>query len=70
MMTSGRAAFASSGVISGSGFASAKTIGFGAMPLSTSPLTMPPEDSPMRASAPFSASCSVRSAVSTANCAL
>ncbi len=70
MITSGRAACASSGVISGSGLASANTIGSRAIPFSMSPLTIPPAESPMNTSAPVSASASVRSNVSTANCAL
>ena len=70
MMTSGRAAFASSGMISGLGLARANTIGSRAMPLSMSPLTIPPADSPMNTSAPVRASVSVRSKVSTANWAL
>ena len=56
MMTSGRAAFASSGVISGSGFASAKTIGSRAMGFNISPVTVPCVESPTKTSAPTSAS--------------
>ena len=43
-MASGRACFASSGMISGVGLASAKMIGFFAMAATISPVTMPPTD--------------------------
>lgn len=66
MITSGRAALASGGVISGSGFAIANTIGFGAIFLSSSAGSAFAADSPMNTSAPSSASASVRLSVATA----
>ena len=66
MMTSGRAAFASSGGISGTGFAIAKMIGSFAIVLTMSPLMSFAAETPMKASAPSSASASVRFFVSRA----
>ena len=53
MMTSGRAAFASSGVISGTGFAIAKMSGSFAIVLIMSPSTSFAAETPMKASAPY-----------------
>ncbi len=66
MITSGRAAFATSGRISGTGFAIAKTIGSFVIFISISPVTSPALETPMKASAPSSASTSVRFSVSRA----
>src|SRR5438132_7692855 len=63
MIASLRAWRASSGVISGLGLASANTIGRLAMPLSISPVTIPPTDSPTNTSASFKASARVRGIV-------
>ena len=65
-MASGRTALASSGVISGSGLAMAKMIGRGAIRSISSALSAPFTERPKKASAPFSASASVRASVSTA----
>ena len=65
-IASGRAFLASSGMISGVGFASAKITGFFAIPCSMSPVTIPATDSPTNTSAPCNASASVRALVSTA----
>ncbi len=70
MMTSGRAARASSGEISGTGFAMAKMIGSFAIFLIISPVTSLAAETPMKASAPSSASAMVRFFVSRANFAL
>ena len=67
MSASGRAARASSGMISGVGFASASTIGRLAIALSISPETIPATDRPTKTSASFSASASVRAFVRCAN---
>ena len=67
---SGRAAFATSGMISGSGFASANTSGRGAIERSMSPLTMPPTDRPRNTSVPFIASARSPSSTSRAKRAL
>ena len=66
MMTSLRAATATGYGISGSGFAIANTIGFAAIVFSMSGVTRSFADTPTNTSAPFSASASVRSFVSTA----
>ncbi len=63
MIASGRAARASSGMISGVGFASAKISGVGAMPLSMSGVTAPATESPTSTSAPTSASLRFRASV-------
>ena len=65
-MASGLAAFASSGVISGSGLAMAKMIGLSAMERTMSCVTAPFTDRPKKASAPAMASDRVRAAVSMA----
>ena len=57
---------ASSGVISGSGLAIAKMIGFLAIFLTISGVTAPATDRPKKTSAPFIASSRVRALVSTA----
>ena len=67
MIASGRACRASSGMISGVGFASANTIGRGAIPFSMSPETIPATDRPTNTSASRSASARVRAWVSRAN---
>ena len=64
MIASSRTAATSAGVISGSGFAIAKMIGLGAMAATISPVTVPADDTPTNASAPRSASASVRALVS------
>src|ERR1039457_1292290 len=64
MMTSGRAAFASSGVISGTGFARAKMIGSFAIFLIISPVISFAAETPTKASAPSCASATVRFFVS------
>ena len=66
MIASGRAARASSGRISGSGFAIAKMMGAGAMSRTMSGRSAPAADRPRNTSAPTSASPSVRASVSTA----
>ena len=66
MMASVRTAATSSGVISGSGLAMAKMIGFGAIDLTMSWVTAPLAERPKKTSAPFSASASVRALVLTA----
>ena len=68
-MASARAARASSGVISGSGFAMAKMIGFGAIRRTMSWVSVPFCDRPKNTSAPSIASISVRALVRAA-CAL
>ena len=65
-MQSGRAALASSGVISGSGLAMAKMMGLGAMARTMSCVTAPLMERPKNTSAPSSACVSVRAFVSTA----
>ena len=60
MITSLRAAIASSYVISGSGFAIANTIGRAAIVRSISGVNAPFTDNPTNTSAPFTASASVR----------
>ena len=70
MITSWRAATASSYMISGAGLAMAKTIGFGAMLRTMSGVTVPPAERPMKTSAPFIASVSERASVSAANSSL
>ena len=65
-MQSGRTARASSGVISGSGFAMAKITGFGAMDRTISGVTAPFTDRPMKQSAPSRACARVRAGVSVA----
>ncbi len=62
-IASGRAASATSYAISGSGFASAKMIGLGAIVFTISGVTAPPLESPKNTSAPASASASVRASV-------
>ena len=62
-MQSGRTAFASSGRISGSGFASARMMGWSAMPLTMSCVSTPPVEQPRNTSAPGITSASVRSFV-------
>ncbi len=66
MIASGRARIASSGMISGVGFASAKMTGRAAIAATISPLTIPPVERPTNTSAPLSASASVRRDVSRA----
>ncbi len=66
MIASERTARTSSGVISGSGFAIGKIIGFFAMVLTMSLVTAPLADRPMNTSAPSKASASVRFLVLTA----
>jgi len=66
MMTSGRTACASSGVISGSGFAMAKMIGSGAMVATMSGVSAPFTDRPKKISAPTMACASVRLSVAAA----
>ena len=66
MMASERTCATSSTVISGSGFAIAKMIGFGAIAFTMSTVKAPFCDSPKATSAPSNASCSVRALVSTA----
>ena len=63
MMQSGRAALAISGLISGSGLASAKIKGLVPMLLTISALTTPGAEHPKKTSAPTMASASVRSEV-------
>ncbi|MDT4854437.1 hypothetical protein FQZ97_887400 [compost metagenome] len=67
MMASSRTDFTSSGVISGFGFASAKTNGLGAILATMSFFSTPPADRPRNTSAPSMASESVRRAVFWAN---
>jgi len=52
MIASGRTALASSGRISGYGFASARMIGVGAIVATIAGVRMPPADSPRKMSAP------------------
>jgi hypothetical protein len=66
MMASLRMPATSSGVISGSGLAMAKMIGFSAIDLIISGVNAPLTDSPNATSAPLKASASVRALVSTA----
>jgi len=66
MMASSRMRETSSGVISGSGFAMAKMIGFGAMERIISSVKAPFWERPNTTSAPFMASVSVRLSVFTA----
>ena len=63
MMQSGRTALASSGRISGSGLASARISGCGAMLLTISAVTAPAAEQPSSTSAPSITSASVRAAV-------
>src|SRR5690625_6433085 len=70
MMQSGRVAFATSGRISGSGLAKAKTMGFSAIVFSISVVKIPGAEQPRKISAPLTASSRVRSSVSRANSAL
>ena len=60
MIASLRTSSTSSGVISGSGLASAKMIGFLAIDLTMARVTAPLTDRPRNTSAPFMASSSVR----------
>ena len=69
IMISSRALIASSYLISGSGFAKAKTIGFGAMLATIFLLTIPPFDNPTNTSAFFSSSSSCASGWSWAKMA-
>ena len=66
MIASSRMRATSSGVISGSGLAIAKMIGFGAMERIMSSVKAPLADRPNTTSAPSSASASVRASVSAA----
>ncbi len=66
MMASSRTSATSSGVISGSGLAMAKMMGFGAIPFTISLVTAPLTDRPKKTSAPSMASASVRAEVFTA----
>ncbi|MNN70532.1 hypothetical protein D3C81_1863880 [compost metagenome] len=66
MMQSGRAALATSGRISGSGFASARMIGLSAIVLTISPVSTPAVEQPRNTSALLTMSASVRLAVSCA----
>src|SRR5690625_4027003 len=70
MMQSGRVALATSGRISGSGLAKAKTIGLSAMLLSISGVSKPGAEQPRNMSASLTASSRVRSDVSRAKAAL
>ena len=63
MMASSRTSATSSAVISGSGLAMAKMIGFGAIEATMSLVTAPLAERPKNTSAPFSASASVRAVV-------
>ena len=65
-MASERTSATSSGVISGSGLAIAKMMGLSAIDFTISLVTVPAAESPKKASAPISASASVRALVSTA----
>jgi hypothetical protein len=65
-IASSRISATSSGVISGSGLAMAKMIGFGAIERIISGVSAPLADSPKKTSAPAIASASVRASVSTA----
>ena len=65
-MASGRMVSTSSGVISGSGLAMAKMIGWSAMEATMSWFTAPLTETPRKTSAPFMASARVRASVSTA----
>lgn len=66
IMASGRAAIASSGIISGIGFDIARMIGLGPIFFTSSPFKTPGPESPMKRSAPSIASSIVRSLVSIA----
>ena len=66
MMASSRTSATSSAVISGSGLAMAKMIGFAAIDVTMSLVTAPLADRPKNTSAPFMASASVRAEVLTA----
>jgi len=66
MMASVRTSATSSGVISGSGFAMAKMIGFSPITFTMSCVTAPFADSPKNTSAAAMASASVRASVFTA----
>src|SRR5215472_16392228 len=63
MIASGRTALASSGAISGVGFASARMSGSRAMSLTMSGLSTPPADNPRKTSAPSTMSPSARAEV-------
>ena len=67
MTASGRTSFTSSGMISGTGLASANTSGRGAIADTISLLTMRPAERPRKTSAPGMISASVRAGVSRAN---
>jgi len=69
-MASGDAASTSSGMISGTGLAMAKTTGRSFMEATISRSTMSPTERPTKTSAPSMASARVLSSVSRANCAL
>jgi len=66
-MQSGLTSLASSGLISGSGFAMAKMIGEGAMSTNHSFLSAPAAETPIKQSAPLRASLRVLAYVSLAN---
>ena len=66
MTQSGRASFASSGRISGSGLASARISGVSAIFFTISGLSTPPAERPRKTSAPAITSSSVRARVSFA----
>jgi len=66
MMASSRISATSSGVISGSGLAIAKMIGFGAIERTMSGVSAPLAETPKKMSAPFMASSSVRASVAVA----
>lgn len=66
MMASSRTCATSSGVISGSGFAIAKMIGFGAIEATIFGVSAPLTESPRKTSQPSIASSSVRRSVVTA----
>ena len=66
MMQSGRTALASSGRISGSGLASARMMGLGAIVLTMSCVSTPGAEQPRKTSASFTTSASVRLDVSCA----
>ena len=67
MIASGRAARASSGMISGTGLASAMISGFSAMRLTISCLSTPGAERPRKTSAPSITSSRVRASVLRAN---
>lgn len=67
MIASGQASLAVSGSISGTGLAIAKIIGFFAISLTSSFFKAFATETPIKQSAPISASCKVRHSLSVAN---